>query len=137
MWRKKKTTILSNSLRQMNLVKLDRVPLRPFLLLTLITIANLTGAVAQETGNVQAGREYAVRHCASCHAIDGNEMQSPKPQAAPFTEIAVTPGMNARALKVWLSSVHKDMPDFIIEKSDMENLIAYIISLAPTKRPQL
>jgi hypothetical protein len=45
--------------------------------------------------------------------------------------------MNARALAVWLSSVHNEMPDFIIEKNDMENVIAYILSLAPKQRPQL
>ncbi len=137
MRRKKKTTKRSHDFRQMNLIKLAQVPLRAILLLTLMTVANLTGAVAQEIGNVEAGGEYAIDHCARCHAVDAHTMRSPNPQATPFAQIAVTPGMNARALTVWLSSVHKDMPDLIIEQNDMDNLIAYILSLAPNKEAKL
>ena len=137
MWRKKKTTKRSHDFRQMILIKLAQVPLRAILLLTLMTVANLTGAVAQEIGNVVAGGEYAIDHCARCHAVDANTMRSPNPQATPFAQIARTPGMNGRALTVWLTSVHKDMPDFIIEKNDMDNLIAYILSLAPNKEARL
>jgi mono/diheme cytochrome c family protein len=137
MWCKKKTTKRCHDFRQMNLIKLAQVPLRAILLLTLMTVANLTGAVAQEIGNVEAGGEYAIDHCARCHAVDANTMRSPNPQATPFAQIAVTPGMNARALKAWLTSVHKDMPDFIIEKNDIDDLIAYILSLAPNKEVRL
>jgi mono/diheme cytochrome c family protein len=100
-------------------------------LVMLIIAASSTSAAAQETGSIDAGREYAYDHCATCHAVEGNDMRSPNPRAAPFGKIVRTPGMNGRALTVWLSSVHKDMPDFIIEKNDMKNLIAFILSLTP------
>jgi mono/diheme cytochrome c family protein len=100
-------------------------------LVMLITAASSTSAAAHESGSIDAGREYAYDHCATCHAVEGNDMRSPNPRAAPFGKIVRTPGMNGRALTVWLSAVHKDMPDFIIEKKDMKNLIAYILSLTP------
>jgi mono/diheme cytochrome c family protein len=131
---------LSNCYRRFRVkvpVAAAQVLRRPILLVALIIIASSTTAAAQELGSVEAGREYAVHHCASCHAIYGSDTESVNPNAAPFAEIAVTPGMNARALAVWLSSVHNEMPDFIIEKNDMENVIAYILSLAPEQRPQL
>ncbi|MGD9669920.1 MAG: cytochrome c [Hyphomicrobiaceae bacterium] len=102
-------------------------------LATSMVLVSPASVLAQDIGNASAGREYAALYCATCHAIDGNEVKSPNPKAAPFAEIARTPGMNGRALTVWLSSVHKDMPDFIIEKADMENVVAYIGSLAPNR----
>lgn len=102
-----------------------------------ILVASSASVAAQDIGNANAGREYAVRHCASCHAIDGNDMHSPNSRATPFAQIARTPGMNARALTVWLRSVHKDMPDLIIENNDINNLLEYILSLAPDQRVKL
>jgi mono/diheme cytochrome c family protein len=112
-------------------------PTVQLMLALLIVLASSASVIAEEIGNAKAGREYAIDHCASCHAIYGSDTESVNPNAAPFAEIAVTPGMNARALTVWLGSVHNEMPDFIIEKNDMENVIAYILSLAPKQRPQL
>jgi hypothetical protein len=37
--------------------------------------------------------------------------------------------MTARALAVWLQTSHPTMPDFIIPPGDMDNVIAYIMSL--------
>jgi len=87
------------------------------------------GVRAQEVGNVESGRTYAIQNCAGCHAVDAEATHSPTPKAPPFQEISETPGMNGRALAVWLRSTHKDMPDFIIERGDMEDVIAYILSL--------
>lgn len=43
--------------------------------------------------------------------------------------------MNSRALTAWLSSAQKDMPDVTIEKTDMEDRFAYIVSRAPKNSP--
>jgi hypothetical protein len=46
-----------------------------------------------------------------------------------FQEIADTQGMSPRALRVWLQTSHPKMPDLIIPADDMDNVIAYIMSL--------
>ena len=44
-------------------------------------------------------------------------------------DVANTPGMNARALVVWLQSPHPTMPHFIIPAQDTDNIVSYITSL--------
>lgn len=91
-----------------------------------------TNAAAVELGSTSAGRDYAQRVCAACHEIE-------KGTAALFTdvpsfqEIADTQGMSPRALRVWLQTSHPNMPDLIIPPDDMDNVIAYIMSLPTPK----
>ena len=54
-------------------------------------------------------------------------------QVPSFQEIADTEGMTPRALLVWLQTPHPNMPDFIIPPADMDNLIAYVMSLRTPK----
>jgi hypothetical protein len=41
--------------------------------------------------------------------------------------------MTPRALVVWMSTSHPNMPDLIIPPDDMDNVIAYIMSLRTKK----
>jgi mono/diheme cytochrome c family protein len=107
----------------------------PVLTLMTALVGFAASVRAQEIGSVESGRKYAALHCAGCHAIDPDDSHFRNPRAAPFREIAETPGMNGRALTVWLTSTHKDMPNLIIERDDMEDLIAYILSLKRGKQP--
>jgi mono/diheme cytochrome c family protein len=86
-------------------------------------------AQGQELGNPKAGLEFAKRACAECHEVEAVEAFSPHPDAPPFKQVADTPGMTARALGVWLTTSHPTMPDFILPPEDMDNVIAYILSL--------
>ena len=54
---------------------------------------------------------------------------SPEPTAPPFKDVANTPGMTGTALRVWLSTSHPTMPNIIVEPTDMDNVIAFIVSL--------
>jgi hypothetical protein len=47
----------------------------------------------------------------------------------PFEDIANTPGVTEAALYVWLTSSHPTMPDIVLEKEDLRNVVAYILSL--------
>jgi mono/diheme cytochrome c family protein len=89
-------------------------------------------AVAVELGNATAGLEYARKVCADCHAVD-NDTVMLFSQVPSFQEVADTEGMTPRALVVWLSTSHPNMPDLIIPPDDMDNLVAYIMSLRTKK----
>ena len=98
---------------------------------TLISIPVLVGLASSaeaQTGDPEAGAAYAKQVCAKCHATDRTGL-SPEPTAPPFKDVANTPGMTGTALRVWLSTSHPTMPNIIVEPADMDNVIAYILSL--------
>ena len=56
------------------------------------------------------------------------------PKATRFREVADRPGMTRTALAVWMQTSHPTMPNIIVEKNDMLNVIAYILSLKDRDR---
>ncbi len=101
--------------------------MRRLALLTLILLFAARVA-AQEVGNPQEGAAYAQHYCAKCHAI-ADEDVSPEQTAPRFKDVANSSGMTATALTVWLQTSHPTMPNIIVEPSDMDNVVAYILSL--------
>jgi mono/diheme cytochrome c family protein len=97
-----------------------------------ITILGLTAVLSAaayaQDGDVRAGRAYAEAVCARCHDIEDG-LLSPNPKSPPFGTIAHTPGITGAALNTILRTPHRDMPDLILPKQDLENVIAYILSL--------
>jgi mono/diheme cytochrome c family protein len=102
----------------------------PFALAALLAMPCV--AEAQEAGNVEAGHAYAKKVCAECHAVERGETEILNPPS--FQIVADSPGITERALAVWLRNPHPNMPDFILPQADMENVIAYIMSLKSTSR---
>jgi mono/diheme cytochrome c family protein len=90
-------------------------------------------ADAAEAGDRRRGLAYARRHCASCHNVQGTDAPSPNRQATPFRVVANTSGMTVTALTVWSRTTHPTMPNLVIEQPDMDDLIAYILSLREAK----
>jgi len=89
----------------------------------------LTPSYAVELGDRERGYEYALANCSGCHAVDREEKFSPNPNAMSFREIAVTTGMTATALIIWLQSPHSTMPNLIIPLQEADDIVAYILSL--------
>ncbi|MGI9403287.1 MAG: c-type cytochrome [Hyphomicrobium sp.] len=90
-------------------------------------------ACAVELGDPQQGLAYARQVCAECHAVEAGDDLSPNPDAPSFEGVANTPGMNARALVVWLQSPHPTMPHLMIPPDETDNVVAYITSLRAKK----
>lgn len=82
-----------------------------------------------EIGDARKGLAYAGKACAQCHTVTGADTPSPNPKAPRFRQIANTPGMTVTALTVWSRTTHATMPNLVIAPSDMDDLIAYILSL--------
>jgi mono/diheme cytochrome c family protein len=102
--------------------------MRPLLLSLAIALTAVSGAVAAEdVGDPQAGFDYAKQVCSVCHGISAE--RSPLPKATRFREVADRPGVTGTALRVWMETSHPTMPNIIVEKQDMLNVIAYILSL--------
>lgn len=86
-----------------------------------------------ELGDKDKGHAYAQKFCTDCHAIekDENLLLGDIPT---FQEVANSEGMSPRALSVWLRTSHPNMPDFIIAPEDIDNIVAYIMSLRTPKK---
>jgi len=101
--------------------------LLPIFVVAMIPVASQ--ALAQQPGNAARGAKLAASVCAQCHAVRGDQSRSPNPMAPGFANVAGWPGMTERALRVWLQSSHPTMPNFILKRSDRDDLVAYILSL--------
>lgn len=88
------------------------------------------GAAAQQ-GDAQRGRALAQTWCASCHIVVGGAARAGDDVAPPFAAIARDPAKGPDYLRPWLSQAHVGMPDFNLSRREMDDLIAYIGSLAP------
>ena len=87
----------------------------------------------QDIGDARKGLSYAQRVCATCHNVLRTEAASPNSRAPTFKRIANTPGMSVTALTVWSRTTHPTMPNLVIDANDMDDLIAYILSLRDRK----
>ena len=98
---------------------------------TALALALSCGSVgAAQVGDPQRGLAYAQKNCAECHAVGAGDMFSPTMIAPTFSTIAKTPGINERALIMWFqSSDHATMPNLILAQKDLDDVVAYILSL--------
>jgi mono/diheme cytochrome c family protein len=102
--------------------------MKALILAGIVTFGLSGGAVAQEA-DVAAGKAYAEEVCATCHAVEQGEEESPLYQAPTFQSVADTPGMTEMALSVWLQSSHPTMPNIVLSQDEIRNVVAYIRSL--------
>ncbi|WP_431323083.1 c-type cytochrome [Rhizobium sp. YTU87027] len=97
-----------------------------------VIIAGTFAAVpAVHAGDIQHGRRIALEVCATCHAVLSGQTRSAVAEAPSFEAVAATPGMTAMALNVWLTAQsHPTMPNIILSRTDIQDVSAYILSLA-------
>jgi mono/diheme cytochrome c family protein len=97
---------------------------------SLIALAAALPATAARAGDAVAGREIARTWCATCHVVD--EAQKSGNAALPtFAEIAGRPDFDEKTLGEFLADPHPKMPDMALTRGEIDNLGAYIASLAP------
>jgi cytochrome c len=79
-------------------------------------------------GDGSTGHRLASEWCRDCHAIEPSAVWTGKP-APDFVAVANMPSTTELSLKVFLTTSHKTMPNFIIKQRDADDLVAYILSL--------
>jgi len=86
---------------------------------------------AVQAQDILHGRRLALEVCATCHAVLADQTRSPVVEAPSFKAVAAAPGMTATALNVWLTAQsHPTMPNLILRQADVQDVSAYILSLA-------
>lgn len=86
-------------------------------------------ARAAGLGDMDAGLKYAQLRCAECHDIVSRNPMTTASDAPTFHVIANKPGISRTSLSSWLLSSHPKMPGLMIEPADLDNVIAFILSL--------
>ena len=88
-----------------------------------------TTTLAQQTDQSNAGHVLANQICTQCHSVEKQPGPSPAVAAPRFEDVANSPGMTAAALKAFFQTSHRTMPNVILTPDQMDELIAYILSL--------
>ena len=88
------------------------------------------GAQAQDLpGDPAAGLEFARGVCAECHYVEKEWGDLYVMDAPDFIEIASQPGYTETALKVFLQTPHKTMPNLILTPKERDDVVSYILLL--------
>ena len=87
-------------------------------------------ARAPAAGDAAAGQRLAEQWCRSCHLIAPGEGRT-SDGAPAFQAVAEDPATTADGLRAWLFSPHPPMPNFDLSQREIDDLTAYILSLAP------
>jgi mono/diheme cytochrome c family protein len=100
----------------------------PYFIATAILAARSPVLAQPADGDPASGRSIATRLCSSCHRVLPMTL-SDKADPPSFQSIADLPSTTGISLNVFLHSNHENMPDFIVSSPELNDLIAYILSL--------
>ena len=102
--------------------------------LALAALVNEGPALAQPraptAGDPHRGEALAKAWCANCHVIASGESGRAADYAPPFPAIAFDTSMTAEKLRAWMNAQHTQMPNFNLGRREIDDLVAYIQSLA-------
>lgn len=101
----------------------------PLAMLILLAPLAASAQTDQSAGDRQAGRAIAVGSCSECHLVPGGPAPTSRRQGPPFTEVANLPTSTAPGLRSLLRAPHAGMPMFRFTDKELDDLVAYILSL--------
>lgn len=84
---------------------------------------------ARAAGDEEAGHALARQWCSSCHIVE--EGGHGPDTAPPFAAIARRHAADRSWVRAWLNSPHPPMPNMNLTRQQIEDVAAYLNSLAP------
>ena len=97
-----------------------------------LTILAAGAALAQRMpGNVNSGHELAKTWCVGCHLIEAHETTA-RDVVPSFSAIAAMKSTTELSLQAFLQTPHDHMPDWRLSRQQIDDVVAYIMSLRPT-----
>jgi mono/diheme cytochrome c family protein len=95
--------------------------------LTLIVVFGLQALPAFAAANVAAGRDLVLKSCTSCHAPNGTNKATDG--APPLSYLAKDNKARPAWVRGWLMAPHPPMPTIVLNRAQIDNIIAYLNSL--------
>jgi mono/diheme cytochrome c family protein len=80
---------------------------------------------------VVRGEQVAGEHCATCHRAKGDEQSTMESGAIAFQDLAMDPDRTPDTLRAFMEQDHPFMPFDQLDAQDREDILAYILWLAP------
>ena len=102
--------------------------LRAAALLALLAAAPPAWAAGDAT-KVSDGRTLALQWCAECHLVEKGQAQAPADGVPTFFSIADHPTTTEMGLRAFLTTPHGKMPDIMLTRDQIVDIVAYILSL--------
>jgi mono/diheme cytochrome c family protein len=99
------------------------------LVTTILMLGQSHWALAQDTGDVAAGRALAKTWCDNCHVVDPAQQTGTSTGAPTFSAIAAMRSTTPLGLHVFLQTPHDRMPDLHLSRAEIDDVVAYILSL--------
>jgi len=106
--------------------------LRAASFLIAVAVIALLPSLARAAGDVARGEALARVWCANCHTVEGNS--SGKDVAPPLADIAKRGSPEQLQARAFLVSPHPPMPNFDLARQQIDDIVAYLNSLAPRTR---
>ena len=103
--------------------------MRGVVALVVMVLAALPALAQPEPGDARSGQRLAAAWCANCHQVAPGG-PGPATDAAPaFQAIARMPSTTSMSLRVFLQTPHANMPDYRLTREQLDDVVAYILSL--------
>ncbi|MBR0680971.1 cytochrome c [Roseomonas eburnea] len=103
--------------------------MRALTLAVLLAVAAMPAAAQPEPGDARAGLRLAATWCANCHQVAPGG-PGPSTDAAPtFRSIARMTSTTSMSLRAFLQTPHPSMPDYRLTREELDDVVAYLISL--------
>jgi mono/diheme cytochrome c family protein len=100
---------------------------RPFAIVFAFLAAISHAQAAATVGNANAGRDLVTRSCTTCHAA--NETTTTADGAPPLSYIVRDNKERPEWMRGWLMDPHDPMPNIMLSRQQIANIIAYLNSL--------
>jgi mono/diheme cytochrome c family protein len=97
-------------------------------LAVLVGAAVMTALAPTHKADIEAGQALAQRWCSNCHTVE-TDARSAKDAAPSFRAIARKKSTTSGTLHGFLQLPHANMPDWTLTRDEIDDLVAYILSL--------
>lgn len=91
--------------------------------------SGLAAPAGQAMGDRVTGAAVAWSWCANCHDVGLGSRPTATDAAPGFRAIARMPSTTELSLRAFLRTPHAAMPDYQLSRHELEDVIAYILSL--------
>jgi mono/diheme cytochrome c family protein len=95
----------------------------------LLSLALSSPAFGQQMGDVAEGRRLATSWCANCHQVGPQPSVRASDAIPTFASIAALPSTTPMSIRAFLHTSHRNMPNFNLSDTQIDDVSAYILSL--------
>ncbi len=88
------------------------------------------GHALAQSGVAAPGEQIALTWCSNCHLV-GRDANSARDSVPAFAAIAKMTSTTSMSLHSFLQTSHGPMPDFALTQPQIDDIVAYILSLRP------